>query len=143
MDEGARAARTMPADSYFELYYERLVDDPERELRRLCEFLGERFDPAMTEPSAVADVAVPERKTWHALTHDRVTSARVGSWERRLEPAEIGLCEAVMGRRLVAHGYPLSRLGSPTLAGWADYLPVAARDRMSRAKRAVTTGFHH
>jgi hypothetical protein len=143
MDEGARAARTLPPGSYFELYYERLVSDPEPELRRLCEFLGERFDPAMTEPSAVADVAVPERKTWHALTHGEVTAKRVGSWARRLDPAEIGLCEAVMGRRLVAHGYSLSRSGSPTLAEWARYLPALTHDRMSRAKRALTTGFHH
>lgn len=142
MDEGDRAARTLPSDSYFELYYERLVADPAPELRRLCEFLGERFDPAMTDPSAVADVAVPQRKTWHALTHGAVTAARVGSWERRLEPAEIGLCEAVMRRRLVAHGYPLTGIGAPTLAEWAGYLPAEAHDRISRAKRALVTGFH-
>lgn len=143
MDEGARAARTWAPGSYFEMYYERLVSDPEPELRRLCDFLGEPFDPAMTEPSSVAGVAVPERKTWHALTHGEVTSKRIGSWSRRLDPAEIGLCEAVMGRRLVAHGYELTGLGSATLSQWAHYVPAGTHDLMSRAKRALITRFHH
>ncbi len=32
-----------PTSSYFELRYEDLVENPEQELRRLCEFLGEPF----------------------------------------------------------------------------------------------------
>jgi hypothetical protein len=48
--------------------YERVVADPEAELRKLCAFLGEEYDPAMAEPGRVAPVAVPERQHWHSNT---------------------------------------------------------------------------
>jgi hypothetical protein len=140
-DEGRRAAGRLGPDSYFDIYYERLVSDPETELRKLCEFLGEEFDPAMTAPNQLADVAVPSRKTWHALTHQAPTDERIGSWAKRLEPWEIGLCEAVMGDRLVGHGYKLSgehRAGADHLARYAKF---AARSRLSKWRRRATVAY--
>jgi len=141
MDEGRRAARRLGTDSYFEVYYEQLVATPEIELRKLCDFLGEDYVEAMATPSEVAAVAVPERKKWHALTHGEVTTKRVGSWAGRLDPSEIGLCEALMGGRLVAHGYELAGGHTAGLAQWARYAPHGARARLSRGKRALTSGY--
>ena len=42
-----------------------------------------------SEPAAVADVAVPAHKTWHARTRLPVGSDRVGRWQHRLDPADI------------------------------------------------------
>lgn len=143
MDEAARAARTFGPDSYYEIYYERLVAEPEAELRALCGYLGERYDPAMTQLEEVANIAVPKRKTWHALTHGEITPERVGSWAQRLDPADLSLCEAVMGDRLRAHGYELTGVPGPTISQWAHYLPEGTRGRMSRAKRVLTSGLGH
>ncbi|BCJ72486.1 sulfotransferase [Catellatospora sp. IY07-71] len=117
MDSSARARRSLSADSYHEVRYERLVADPEPELRTICRFLGEEYDPAMAEPARVADVAVPSRKSWHKLTHAPVTTDRVGSWRERLAPWQITLCEAKLGRHLRELGYPLSGAGSPWWKG--------------------------
>ncbi|MBV1848989.1 sulfotransferase family protein [Catellatospora tritici] len=114
MDSSARARRVLPADSYHELRYEQLVAEPEAVLTGLCAFLGEQYDPAMAEPARVAEVAVPSRKSWHRLTHEPVTSQRVGSWRERLQPWEIALCESVAGRQLAAQGYQLS-VGIPSV----------------------------
>jgi hypothetical protein len=136
VDRARAAGRRLGPERYHELRYERLVQDPEPALRGLCAFLGEEFDPAMTRPAAVADVAVPADKTWHARTHGEVSDDRVGTWRHRLEPAEIALCEAVLGRRLVACGYELSgSAASIDVGDRARYAAVAARHGLGRARR--------
>jgi Sulfotransferase family len=142
MDAGRAAARHLPADTYFEIRYEALVADPKPELVKLCEFLGEDFDPGMTEPSEVAAVAVPTRKKWHALTHDRVTTERVGRWAERLSPAEIALCETLMGSRLVQHGYPLQGTRRVGLRERSSYLRLGLRGALSRGKHTVVDTYY-
>lgn len=107
------SARALPAGTFHEVRYESLVAEPEKELRKLCEFLGEEYDDAMLSPKAVADVAVPEYKTWHTRTHQDVSAAAIGRWEDDLEPWELQLCEAVMGERLRHYGYQLTGTARP------------------------------
>ena len=45
----AGAARSLSSDRYIEVRLEDVIEDPERELRRLCEFLGEDYAAAMLE----------------------------------------------------------------------------------------------
>ncbi|RNL87555.1 sulfotransferase family protein [Halostreptopolyspora alba] len=137
LDYGRAAQRRLGPDSYYQLYYERLIDSPEEELSALCAFLGEEFDPAMCEPNRVADVAVPERKTWHTNTHREVNRSSSGSWEKRLEPWEISLCETVLGSRLRHNGYELS--GAPRAAArdLARYARVATTRRLAHRKREL------
>jgi hypothetical protein len=85
--------------------YERLVTEPESELRRLCAWLGEEFDSAMAEPEATAPVAVPERKHWHAHTRSAPTPERVGRGRDELEEWELALCETAVGDRMERLGY--------------------------------------
>ena len=107
--KGRRAAARLPDDAYIEVRYEDLVTTPEDELRRLCAFLGEVFDEAMLEPRRVTDVAVPERKVWHARTSETVDDSATQRWRRDLEPWELNLFEFVAARQMRLHGYELSR----------------------------------
>ena len=134
IDEGHRAARRMPEDTYLELQYEALVTDPEPELRRLCAFLGEDYDPAMADPSGVARVAVPKRKKWHARTRGEISQERQGSWSARLSEDDVALCESVLGRRLRAYGYEPAGTPAPSLTRRAAYARVAARRRAAARK---------
>jgi hypothetical protein len=136
IDSGRRAARRLPAGAYAELRYERLVADPEGQLRALCDFLGEDYDPAMAEPDKVD--AIPERKTWHADNRRPITPAPSGSWPDRLDPWEVSLCERVMGRRLRELGYELPGAQRPSAVHLARYARVATLRRGAAAKRAVT-----
>jgi hypothetical protein len=135
VDSAAAAARRLGPGSFHEMRYEELVADPEPHLRELCRFLGEEYDPAMTAPAAVADIAVPADKTWHARTRSAVSSDRVGSWRERLEPWEIGLCEAAFGARLKARGYELSGAPRPDLAHLVRYARVAGKHAVGAARR--------
>jgi hypothetical protein len=139
--DGARAAgRRLGPERYHELSYERLVREPEPILRGLCDFLGEPFHPAMTEPAAVADVAVPAGKTWHERTRGAVSDDRVASWRHRLTTKEIALCEAVLGRRLRASGYELAGGARPPALGRVRYAAVAGKHGLGHARRATAQG---
>jgi hypothetical protein len=137
IDRGRRIAERLGPDTYYELQYERLVADPADELTRLCGFLGEEFDPAMTHPEGLAKQIVPSRKRWHERTHDAVTTSRVGSWAERLDPWEISLAEATFGQRLAEYGYEPSGLPKPPAAQLARFTRTAAHRRMAQSKAAL------
>ncbi|GAA1572041.1 sulfotransferase [Actinomadura kijaniata] len=134
IDNGRRHAARLGPDAYYELQYERLVADPAGELSSLCAFLGEDFDPAMTEPQDIARKTVPPQKRWHDRTRAPVDNARVGSWSTRLEPWEIGLAEAVFGDRLIEYGYEPSGAPRPTAAQLARFARVSTHRRMAYRK---------
>ncbi|MEV8507321.1 sulfotransferase [Actinoplanes sp. NPDC051475] len=138
VDDARRAARSLGGSQWYELRYEDLVADPHARLTELCSYLGEEYHPAMAEPSAVAEVAVPSFKTWHARTHTPVTTQRVQSWQTRLTAEEIALCEAALGSRLVANGYELSGAGRPASAELIRYRWTATPQQFFPARRGLS-----
>ncbi len=138
VDDARRAARRLGPQQWHEVRYEDLVADPHGRLSAMCAYLGEEYDPAMAEPSAVAGVAVPSFKTWHALTHAPVTTQRVQSWPTRLDPEEIALCEAALGSRLLAGGYELSGTVRPAPAELLRYGWTAVPQRLAPARRGLS-----
>jgi hypothetical protein len=133
-DASRRAARRYGPGTYHLVRYEDLVADPETHLRTICRFLAEDYDPAMTDPSELAAVAVPAYKTWHTRTHQNVTTERVRSWQQRLTPAEIERCEAVLGPRLARFGYRPRTAVAPTAADRITRARLAARHRLGPAR---------
>ena len=137
VDDARDASRRLGPSQWHELRYEELVADPPAVLGKMCAFLGEAYDPAMAEPSALAEVAVPKFKIWHQLTHSPVTTRRVHSWQQRLTAPEIALCEAALGSRLTACGYELSGVPRPRAADLLRYELAAAPHRLAPAKRGL------
>ncbi|MBP2704795.1 sulfotransferase [Microbispora sp. RL4-1S] len=135
IDFGRRHARKLPSDSFYELRYEDLTTDPETELKKLCAFIGEDYDPAMCEPRHMAEVAVPKHKVWHINTHTEVTTAHSGKWASRLEPWEIALCEEVLGERLTAHGYELTGAPRASRQQVAAFKVATGKRRSARLRK--------
>jgi hypothetical protein len=135
IDFGRRNRQRLSDDTFYELRYEDLTAEPELELKKLCGFLGEEYDPAMCEPRHVAQLAVPAHKVWHRNTHGEVTTARSGSWASRLDPWEISLCEDILGERLAANGYELSGAPKATREHVNAYKAAAAKRRGARWKK--------
>jgi hypothetical protein len=134
IDCGRRAARKLPADSYYELRYEDLVAQPAAQLRKLCDYLGERFEPAMTEPAGIAPQAVPRQKTWHDRTRQAVAPSR--SWRTRLTPEEIAFCETVLAGRLRLYSYPVEGPKLPVRQR-LEYVRPDAERRVRLVRQAV------
>lgn len=133
VDNARLARRRLPADTFYELRYEDLVADPERELAALCHFLGEEYDPAMVRPADVAPI-VPDYKTWHERPVD---GSRVGDWRNRLTETEAALCEVLLADRLSEYGYDVSGEGRIKPADRLRYERIIARHRLARPKRAL------
>lgn len=125
----ARAARLLPADSFYELRYEELVAEPDKQLAALCEFLDEDYDDAMARPRDLAGVAVPVRKMRVEGTLRDVSTGSIGNWRHVLEPWEASLCEAVMGDRLRSLGYEPSGAAPPASVHRRRYLRTVAATR--------------
>jgi hypothetical protein len=129
VDRGRWAAAHLPPTSYYRLRYEDLVLETEKVLRDVCQFLDEDYASAMCEPERMAGVAVPERKDWHALTHEPVTGARISRWTESLGPREQALCETVMRSRLERLGYAVDGKQSASARDVLRYRTVDARRR--------------
>jgi hypothetical protein len=84
-----RMSHKLPADRQFTLKYEVLASEPEYELRRLCEFLRVRFEPAMLQQAGVLD------------------QEPAGRW-RKGDSAEVSAAEHRAARWLLQNSYFLS-----------------------------------
>jgi hypothetical protein len=123
VDLTAKAARRWPVIT---VQYERLVADPEHELKALCAALGEDYDPAMSAPEELGPSVLPDR-VWHRSTRGNPpTASRIGQWQGKLEPWEVALCETVLGERMQRFGYELTGAGRPAAVHLARYAYVYA-----------------
>ncbi len=137
VDTGKRLARRLGPGTFYEFRYEDLVADPESELVKLCAFLGEEYDPAMTKAYEHARKTVPSARKWHLRTHEAPNTRNVGAWRERLEDWEADLVEHVLASRLVQHGYTLSGVSRPSAASLAKYRRIEAHRWRSRHAHAV------
>jgi hypothetical protein len=66
------------------LRYEDLVTEPERELRRICAFVGEDYEPGMLDARGSAGNVAAEHEWWKAPVSGPLTTASVGRWQREM-----------------------------------------------------------
>lgn len=110
-----RMAGTMAAGSWMRLKYEDLVREPERELRRVCAFLGIEFDPAMLE--------------FHKdTTYEPIDPKLADQWKKKLSKREAEQVESRCADLMRARGYELSSGGGST--GGAGPRPVKGFERL-------------
>ncbi|MBE1590067.1 hypothetical protein H4W80_008325 [Nonomuraea angiospora] len=142
IDAGGRLKRTLGEDTYYELRYEDLTDDPMTELKKLCHFLDEEFSVSMVSPREAASVAVPQHKVWHSNTHGEVIRTRVGSWANRLDDWEIALCEHMLGDRLESMGYELTGAPKPAKEHVTACQKTMQKRKASRMRKQMRDRFN-
>jgi hypothetical protein len=102
---GINAGRALPPARYTELFYERLVADPEQELEKLCSFIGVSFQPMMLEYGSLSKNEVQSRAERYNPHVTRKPTAGVRSWERQMPRFQVAVFEAVAGELLQEMGY--------------------------------------
>ena len=90
--------------SFLEVGYERLLRAPEEELRRVCAFLGESFDPAMLSPHT-CPVRYPTDPRNEGNLNGPLLAANSGKWAEAMTRRELRIFEAIAGGTLERHGY--------------------------------------
>lgn len=97
------AAATSYPDRVMQLRYEDLTRDPEHWLRRICDFTGLEFTPAMLLANAFDKSAYTSRQ--HELVGSPITTQKAESWKSKLSAREIELFEIEAGELLRSLGY--------------------------------------
>ena len=110
---GGMASARYP-EALFRLRYEDLASDSEGMVRRLCEFLGLAFDPAML------DVGWSNSTVQSGTEGEAGIDRRaIGKWQSKLSSDVVALCQMLNGHEMMALGYELqensfgSRVKSP------------------------------
>jgi hypothetical protein len=115
--DAAEAARAAVGDTAFlQVRYEDLLASPEGELRRICEFLGEPYDPAMLAFHR-QDIAYPTDARNEGGLRRPVQRENREKWRTGLSARELRIFEALAGQQLDRYGYPRT-VPRPTISAW-------------------------
>jgi hypothetical protein len=108
VERGQATGRGLGPTRYLEVRYENLVRDPESEIRRICEFLGEDLHADMLDHSRVAQRQI--RSGGHMEVREPISTASVRRWEVQMSPFDKKVADRVAGRTLSSLGYQLANL---------------------------------
>jgi hypothetical protein len=124
---GREVGVALGPDLYYELRYESLVDDPERECRKLCRFLDLRYDVAMLrfhEGRTRTKPGLGAKASWLPVTPGLRT------WHREMSTADVARFEAACGPLLDELGY---ERGAPSVSRRQRELVTPLRERFAEA----------
>lgn len=110
-------ARQKRPGQIIRLRYEDLVQEPEREVQRICTFLHLPFLPTML------DVAWTNSTVESTSSRRGISGASIGKWQKWLRPEEVALCQQIAQREMLDNDYtpmffsPLTQLKGAMLVG--------------------------
>jgi Sulfotransferase family len=110
-----RDAAELAPGRYLEVRYEDLLTNPEKELRRCCEFIDVDFDPSLLE------LRLSSERRGAARRASGIVSTNVRKFERLLDESTRRRIEAIAGDAMRAYGYdvdyqgPSHRLSRPVM----------------------------
>jgi hypothetical protein len=87
------------------LRYEDLVREPERELRLLCECLGEPFHTSMLGPGAAGAREIARDAPWQARVTAPIDATRVEAWRNELSAADATRVVVICAEGMRRYGY--------------------------------------
>jgi len=139
--KGRRDGMALGPERYQEVRYEHLVENPEKELRRLCEFADLEFHPSMLRyferaPEVLTTEVHPHR---HQGLH-RPPTKGMRDWRKDMGDAEVARFEAIAGGALTEFQYPRRFEHVAASARARATLEVSAA-RLRLASKYVSAGF--
>jgi len=104
LQDNLRALRWRDHPRYLQVRYEKLVQDPEQHLRRVCAAIGAGYAPCMLvpKPDPTAD------RPWFQRAEKPVTTDRLGQWSKQLPTTQVALIEWAIGSHFDTFEYSAS-----------------------------------
>ncbi|MBN1953999.1 MAG: sulfotransferase [Anaerolineae bacterium] len=131
--DGAR----LPAHLYHEVRYEDLVQNPQHQLEVICDFLGERFEPAMLTHHRAARERVPADSHFFDNVRNPTTRQRIGRWRAGLAPRDQRLVQFVCGQLMDELDYEREDVGRMSPGELMRLAALAAKYATLQAGRRV------
>ncbi len=142
VDRHHELERILPADRYMMLRYEDLVRNPEATLRRVCEFLGESFEPAMLRyyERPADELGFDRSESWKLNTLKPLDPQRLDAWKSALDAKQVDLIERASAPHLESLGYEPASIERPGFWRYAwnrfvDRIPWAVEVATGAARR--------
>jgi hypothetical protein len=104
-DDRASGARIASDPLAMTLRYEDLVTEPERELRRICDFVGEVYEPRMLDQRGSAAAVAADHEWWKAAVAGPLHTESVGRWRREMSADAQRFAGLHLAGFLREHGY--------------------------------------
>ena len=89
--QGLAAQITIPSEQFITVSYEDLVTNPEREVQKICQFTGQRFDSSMLEGTSTFIHSYTQKQ--HKLVGKRPQGNRLQAWKKELGAKDIKIFE--------------------------------------------------
>lgn len=135
---GRRSGSRLGSDAYLEVRYETLVTEPEDTLRRICDFIGEPFDPLVLHPDRLGREG--KGRTPPPVSRQSIVATHVTRWKRSMSPTDIVLFESVAGDLLGELGYEVGQGTRPSPAPSRLWWEV--QDRIQRSLNVLRSRNH-
>ena len=126
---------------YYELRYESLIDDPERELRAACAFLGESYETGMIDYHRTARERIPADSHFFSNVRNPLSRQRVGRWQQEMDVADQRVVQFVAGKLLTELGYSLTDLGPMSVPERARLAALAIKYATLQSGRRLLQAF--
>ena len=134
----ARASGTrLGPGRYFEVRFMNITTEPELYLRQICDFLGETYEPSMSQPQKVA-IARHHSNGIHASTRHAPNARHVGHWRWDMAPTDIRLFQAVLADLLKDLNYDILDLGPMPLREHLRHAALHAKYTLIDIARRAT-----
>lgn len=97
---GIESGRKLGESTYLEINYKDLILNSEATLQKICQFIGEEYDPQMLEYQKVAERELTDsqkQRGIHDNTKQKPIESKVDRWRREMNPTSVAIFEAAAG----------------------------------------------
>ncbi len=93
---------------YIEVYYERLLENPYKELQLICRKLGIEYDNEMLNYHNLSDeIVTEEEKSWKGNVSKPILRNNKNKWKSGLSKYQVSLVELVLKKHFILLEYPI------------------------------------
>jgi len=110
VEETIHYERTLPHDRFMTVKFEDILRQPRPELEKICDFLGEEFEPTQLEPEQSSSVIPHWEKKWKNKAVETLDSERIEAWRKSSDQKQIWIMNSMMGTMLERVGYSDTKL---------------------------------
>jgi hypothetical protein len=94
-------------EKFLLIRYEDLLDEPEKILKQVDEFLGLHFEAQQLDAGSHPTNVVPDaERGWKGQALERIDPSRKATWKKKATPRQLLVMNALMGKALRHMGYP-------------------------------------
>ncbi|GMW03363.1 MAG: sulfotransferase [Candidatus Hydrogenedentota bacterium] len=108
-------------ERFMRVHFEQLLQNPEEELERVTEFIGEVFEPSMLVEAASAKTVPAWELEWKGKALEQLDPSRVFAWRDAVNADERRLLNLAMGDALTALGYADTNCNDCPTGAWIKH----------------------